>query len=149
MWAQIINALLGVFLMATPALFQLGGSASDNFHIFGPIITTFAIVSWWEATRSMRLWNVPPGVWLIVSPIFLSYESRTGIIVAVGTGIAVTALSFVRGKIEKRYGGGWKALWRRGALHEREALTRTPDNSDPNKQKWAELRQNGSNRPES
>lgn len=130
MWAQIINALLGIFLMIAPDLFGLGGAASDNFHIFGPIITTFAVVSLWEATRSTRLWNVAPGVWLIVSPIFLGYDSATGVVVAVAAGVAVTALSFVRGKIEKRYGGGWKALWRRGTLHEQEALARTPRYSD-------------------
>lgn len=134
MWAQIINALLGIFLMAAPDLFGLGGTASDNFHIFGPVITTFAVVSWWEATRSTRLWNAPLGVWLTISPIFLGYESGTGIFIAVAAGLAVTALSFVRGKIEKRYGGGWKALWRRGTLHENEELARTPRYSNTEKE---------------
>ena len=126
MWAQIINALLGIFLMAAPSLFGLGPTASDNFHILGPVITTFAVVSWWEATRSVRLWNVPLGAWLIVSPILLRYDSSIGIATTVAVGLAVVAFSFVRGKRKNRFGGGWKALWRRGAVHEQKAGENAP-----------------------
>lgn len=121
MIAQMVVALLGIFLMAAPGLFGLGQPASDNFHIFGPVITTFAVISWWEATRVVRLWNVPMGAWLVASPIFLSYEGTTATIVAVAVGAAVTGLAFVKGKREKRYGGGWTAIWRSDSAHHREA----------------------------
>lgn len=130
MIAQIINALLGVFLMAAPGIFSLQQPAADNFHIFGPVITTFAVVAWWEATRTVRLWNVPLGVWLVVSPIFLSYGDTTAIIVAFAVGAAVAGLSFIEGKREKRYGGGWTALWRDDTLHHREAAARNSKTSD-------------------
>lgn len=131
MIAQIINALLGVFLMAAPGIFGLGGTASDNFQIFGPVITTFAVVSWWEATRTVRLWNVPIGAWLILSPIFLDYESGTAVAVAIAVGLAVTALAFIEGKVEKRYGGGWSALGKQNPEHQREALARKPRHAKP------------------
>ena len=121
MIAQVINALLGIFLMVAPGLFGLEQPASDNFHIFGPVIASFSVISWWEATRGVRLWNVPMGAWLIVSPLFLSYASTTATIVAVGVGIAVVGLAFVEGKTKKRYGGGWSAIWRKDTLHHQEA----------------------------
>ena len=131
MIAQIINALLGVFLMAAPGIFGLGTTASDNFQIFGPVITTFAVVSWWEATRTVRLWNVPIGGWLIFSPIFLDYGSGTAVAVAIAVGIAVAALAFIEGKVEKRYGGGWSALRKKNPRHRQEALARTPRQTTP------------------
>lgn len=126
MIGQIINAVLGIFLMAAPGLFDLGPAASDNFQIIGPVVTTFAVISWWEATRAVRLWNVPLGAWLVTSPVVLAYESGTAVAIAIGVGIAVTALAFVRGKIDKRYGGGWTSLWRENAAHEQEARARQP-----------------------
>ena len=126
MIAQIINALLGVFLMAAPGIFGLGQSASDNFHIFGPVIATFSVISCWEATRVVRLWNVPLGAWLIVSPLILSYGSTTATVLAIGVGAAVAGLAFVQGKTEKRYGGGWTAVWRENTLHHREARSESP-----------------------
>lgn len=130
MVAQIINALLGVFLMAAPGLLGLGPTASDNFQIFGPVITTFAVVSWWEATRTVRLWNVPIGAWLVISPIFLDYGRGSAVAVAIIVGAAVIGLAFVKGKVEKRYGGGWAALRGENPPHQQEALARKPRHTE-------------------
>lgn len=130
MWAQIINAVLGLFLMAAPGLFSLEQPASDNFHIFGPVITTFAVISWWEATRGVRLWNLAPGAWLVVSPIFLNYNSGLAAILAIGVGVGVATLSFVRGPRKNRFGGGWSAIFSSNPPHEREAFAgRQPDSA--------------------
>lgn len=129
-WAQVITACLGIFLMAAPGVFDLRQPAADQFHIFGPMITTFAVVSWWEATRRVCTWNTPIGAWLLISPIFLDYASSTSIYLAIGTGIAVGVLSRIKGRTGKRYGGGWRALWRSNTLHEQEALARTPRHTD-------------------
>lgn len=131
MVAQIINALLGVFLMAAPGLLGLGPTASDNFQIFGPVITTFAVVSWWEATRTVRLWNVPIGAWLVISPIFLDYGRGSAVAVAIIVGAAVIGLAFVKGKVEKQYGGGWAALRGENPPHQQEALARKPRHAAP------------------
>lgn len=131
MVAQIINALLGIFLIAAPGLFGLGPTASDNFQIFGPVITTFAVISWWEATRTVRLWNVPIGAWLVASPIFLDYGSGTATVLAVVAGAAVVGLAFVKGKVEKRYGGGWAALRGENPPHLQEVRARKPRHAEP------------------
>lgn len=110
MWAQIINALLGVWTMVTPSLLPAGQAASDNNHIVGPVIATFAIVAWWEATRVVRLYNVPLGAWLIAAPWVLGYEATGAIANSMVTGLLVVLLSFVEGKIEHQFGGGWSSL---------------------------------------
>lgn len=121
MWAQILNALAGLWLMISPHLLNLGESASDNDHIIGPIILSFSVIAWWEATRSMRLWNLPFAIWLFAAPWVLGYESQAALLNDSLAAAFVVSLSLVRGKIEGRYGGGWSALWTKDSLHARES----------------------------
>lgn len=121
MWAQIINAALGLWLMAAPAVLAYGPPAQTNDRIFGPVIATFAVVAWWEATHSVRLWNIPLGAWLLLAPWVLGYDATVAVLNSLAVGLLVIAFSLVRGSVKKRYGGGWSALWRSDTLHEREA----------------------------
>ncbi|WP_439880030.1 SPW repeat domain-containing protein [Pontibacter sp. MBLB2868] len=121
MWAQIINAILGLWLMASPGIFGYQGVVADNNHIVGPIIASFAIISWWEATRVVRLYNLPLGFWLLLAPWVLGYESTTTIVNSMLVGVLVICFAFVKGKVEGTYGGGWKSLWQSDTLHQREA----------------------------
>lgn len=114
MYAQWLSAAVGIWLMAAPAVLGYGGTARDHDHIFGPLIANFAIVAVWEATRGVRLANVPIGAWLLLAPWLLGYgaaETWNSLL----CGAAVLGLSLIRGKITNRYGGGWSALWKRGA----------------------------------
>ena len=65
MWAQVVNAALGIWLMVAPAVLGYGAPAQANDRIIGPVVATFAIVSWWEATRSVRFWQLPFAAWLL------------------------------------------------------------------------------------
>jgi len=121
MWAQVINALLGLWLMASPAIIGETGIVADNNHIVGPIITSFAIISWWEATRVVRLYNLPLGAWLLLAPWVLGYPDTTSIINSMVVGALVIGFSLVKGKIEETYGGGWSAVWKSDSLHAHEA----------------------------
>ena len=121
MWAQIINALLGIWLMASPALLGFEGIAADNDHIVGPIIASFAVISWWESTRVVRLYNIPPAAWLLLAPWVLGYESTGALVNDMLVGAVVLGLSFVKGKITETYGGGWSAIWQSDSLHAQEA----------------------------
>lgn len=123
MWAQVINALLGIWLMASPGIFGFEGTIADNDHIVGPVIASFAIISWWETTRTVRLYNLVPAVWLIIAPWVLGYENTTAVINDMAVGVLVISLAMVKGKIEGTFGGGWKAIWNSDTLHEREART--------------------------
>jgi hypothetical protein len=121
MWAQIINTLLGIWLMASPAILGADKTIADNDHIIGPIIASFAVISWWEATRVVRLYNIPLGAWLLLAPWILGYDSTTSIINDMLVGTLVISLSLVKGKITDTYGGGWSAIWKSDTPHAREA----------------------------
>ena len=112
MWAQILNAILGIWLMAAPAILRYGDPAQTNDRIVGPIAATFAIVAWWEATRSTRWVNLPIGVWLVLAPWVLGYDATAAIVNSMLVGLVMAACATVRGKVEKRYGGGWRAAFR-------------------------------------
>ncbi len=111
MWAQIINAALGIWLMAAPAVLGYGAPASDNDWIFGPVIATFAIIAWWEATRPVARWNLPLGLWLLLAPWVLGYAATAAIVNSMVVGLLVAVPSTRTGQVKKSYGGGWSVLW--------------------------------------
>jgi len=117
MWARILNTVLGLWLMIAPALFQYSGAAADNGHIAGPVIITFAVIAYWEATRGTRKWNYPIGIWLLLAPWILGYDNSVAIISDMTTGALVLIFASVKGKIEKKYGGGWSSLWSKNPEH--------------------------------
>jgi len=125
MWAQIVNAILGVWLMAAPGIFNFSTNAANNDNIIGPVITTFAVTAFWECTRVTRTYNIPLGAWLLLAPWILGYDNTIAIVNDMGVGAVVISLSLVKGKIEKRYGGGWSALWEPNPLHMQEAEKRS------------------------
>lgn len=111
MWAQVINAALGIWLVVAPAVLGYGAPARTNDRIFGPVIATFAVIACWEATRPVGRWNVPLGVWLLLAPWVLDYSVTAAIVNSLAVGALVTGLGFVRGTVTGRYGGGWSVLW--------------------------------------
>ncbi|MBJ6116785.1 SPW repeat protein [Pontibacter sp. BT310] len=123
MWAQIINALLGIWLMASPAVFGFADdrTISNNAHIVGPVIASFGIIACWEATRVVRYYNLLPGAWLLLTPWVLGYDTTTAIVNDLVIGAAVIGLSLVKGKVSGTYGGGWSAIWKKDSLHATEA----------------------------
>jgi hypothetical protein len=119
MWAQVINAALGLWLMAAPSVFGYGAPAAHNDRIIGPVIATFAIIAWWETTRPVARWNVPLGVWLLVAPWVLGYGTTAAIVNSLVVGLLVAGLAAVRGQYRpERFGGGWAALWQSDAGRE-------------------------------
>lgn len=122
MAAQILNALLGIWLMAAPGIFGYEKSIANNNHIIGPIIATFAITACFESTRSVRKVNIFLGLWLLLAPWILGYSSNTTATVNdMVVGVLVIGLSLVRGTLESKFGGGWKSLWQDNSPHEQEA----------------------------
>jgi hypothetical protein len=111
MWAAIINVLLGVWLMLSPALLHFEKAASDNNYIVGPLVISCAIMALWEVNRSARFFNMAAGIWIVASPFILQFQSPASIWVTVVLGVFITVFSFVKGTIKGNYGGGWKSLF--------------------------------------
>ena len=110
MWPHIVNTLLGVWLMAAPAVLGYGGLPADIDRVIGPLIATFGCIAVFEATRPCRWATLALGVVLVICPL-IDYPTDAAAN-SVAVGLTVAGLSLVRGRITGRYGGGWSALWR-------------------------------------
>lgn len=111
MWPRIISAILGIWLMAAPALLHYSGAASVSDRIVGPLGAATAIIAIWEVTRPLRWVGVPLGLWLLLAPWPLHFPS-VAILNSALVGTAMITLSLVRAKVVGRYGGGWRELVR-------------------------------------
>ncbi|MGE0407442.1 MAG: SPW repeat protein [Candidatus Korobacteraceae bacterium] len=118
MYAQLLSAGIGIWLMAAPAVLHYHGAARTNDRIVGPVIAMFALVAVWEVTRGLRLANLPSAIWLLLAPWILSYGNAETLNSLVA-GSAVLALSLVHGETTTRYGGGWSMLRRRSTQSSR------------------------------
>lgn len=113
MWARFLNAGLGVWLMAAPAVLGYGAPAATNDRIVGPLIASAAVIAMAGATRPVRRANTAFGAWLLVAPWLLGFGGPA-MISSLLVGVAVIALSLVRGEVKDTFGGGWSSLWRSG-----------------------------------
>lgn len=121
MWAQLINAALGLWLMIAPGIWGFSKKVADNDHIVGPIIATFAITAIFESTRPVRRFNIPAGAWLLAAPWVLEYNQTAATINDMLVGALVIGFSLIKGKIKNKFGGGWPSLWQANSLSEWEA----------------------------
>ena len=119
MWANIVNILIGLAVMIAPAVFKFDKAAADNNHIVGPLVLTFAIISLWEINHNVRLFNVVTGLWLVLSPFILPFNSVERMI-DIPAGVAIIIFSFFQEKLKNRYGGGWRSLFQKNPLHIQE-----------------------------
>jgi len=110
MWARIISVVLGIWLMAAPAVLDFPGPARINDRIVGPLVVSFAIIAYWEVTRSLRWVQLVLGFWLLVAPWVLGYE-LVATLNSMIVGLLLMALAAVPGTVKQRYGGGWSSLW--------------------------------------
>ncbi|HEX5385691.1 MAG TPA: hypothetical protein VFW66_03205 [Gemmatimonadales bacterium] len=111
MWAQAVSALLGIWLMAAPAVLGVGGGARDNDLVVGPIAAAIGIVAVSEVTRPVRRVNLVIGLWLVL----VAWAFGGGAAARVNdaaVGLLLIGLATVRGRMGTAYGGGWSTLWR-------------------------------------
>lgn len=127
MWAKVINTILGLWLMVAPGLLGYGGAAADNGFIVGPIIATFSIIAFWEATDAVHKWNYPFALWLLLAPWVLGYDATSAIVSDMVTGVLVLILSSVRQKLKYRFGGGWTSLGQDNPDHMRSSAKENDD----------------------
>ena len=111
-WTLAAVAALGVWLLAVPALFDVGirTGAADVAHIGGAFVIVVAVIARAEVVRALRLLNVAAG--LAIAGLVLLTDPPTAYAAAViATGVGLAALSVPRGRIVERY-GDWRLLTR-------------------------------------
>jgi hypothetical protein len=108
-WAQLINMMLGIWLMAAPTILGYVGPARTNHRIVGPLAVSCAVITLWEVTRPMRWGNLVLGVWLLIAPRIFTYTGEAFLNTPL-VGLLLTVFSLVHGQTEpQHFGGGWSA----------------------------------------
>lgn len=116
MWAQVLNIILGLAVMAAPGLLGFDKAASNNNYIVGPLVITFALVATTDVGRNTRLFNIPAGFWLMIGPLILGFDNQVRLTDML-LGILIVIFSLYKGKITQRFGGGWRSLWQKEPEH--------------------------------
>ena len=111
MWPRLHNVLIGLWLMASPAIFHYGHSASVNNRVLGPVVLACALIGLHEVARGLRWVNLVIGGWLLVAPWLLA-DTWTATLNQSCTGILLIVASLLPGRTWMEFGGGWSALWR-------------------------------------
>ena len=114
MWAQLINAAIGIWLMAAPAVLGYGGTAATIDRVIGPCIAALGVVAVGECTRGVRWWLLPFAAWLIVAPWALQIGPPIYSQNSLACGVGVACFALLRGRVKGQFGGGWSTLLRKG-----------------------------------
>jgi hypothetical protein len=115
---RLVNAALGIWLMAAPAVlgYSTTGSAAGSVdRTVGPLVASTAIAAIWPEIRPLRWVNVVLGGWMVVAPLVLGWfvdYPTVAVVNSIVVGAAVTGAAFVRGPVDARFGGGWRSVWR-------------------------------------
>jgi len=97
--------LLGVWLMASPDIFNIVGRAADSDHLLGALVVVVAITAMAEVARALRFANILLAVAIMAAPWVLGGTPLTARLNDLVAGVLLIALSIPRGKIQNRYGG--------------------------------------------
>lgn len=103
-WNLALAALLGVGLLAVPALAGSGGPAANNEYIIGALAVTFAVIAAAEPVRTLRWLNLLFGLWLAAAPWLLAGATSGSRVADVLGGLLLAALSVPRARVDDRYG---------------------------------------------
>ena len=110
MWARLLSAALGAWLMASPDVLSYGGTAAFNDHVVGPIVVGSAVVAAWPVMRPMRWVGLVAGAWLLVTPWIFGYYETAALENSSVVGFLLAALALLDGEEGSRFGGGWRSL---------------------------------------
>ena len=102
--ALVGSTVLGIWLMAAPALLGTTGGAADSDHLVGALVVCVAVIAMAEVGRVLRFVNLAFGAWLIAAPIVMSGGSTAHTVSSIGCGLALLALSIPRGTVRETYG---------------------------------------------
>ena len=104
-WSLAVSAVLSIWLLAVPAVFQTFGAAADSDHLVGALALTVVATALAEVTRAARFLNVLCGAWVAIAPWLLSGSTPAARWSDIAVGVALALLSLPRGAVRERYGG--------------------------------------------
>jgi nucleoside-diphosphate-sugar epimerase/uncharacterized membrane protein len=106
-WALIGCTLIGVYLLCTRLLFGVEPPLYFSDHTAGCVAIVIAVTAWAEVARTVRLLNVPLGLWVAASPFLLDGGTTVASVADLVAGLSLAALSLPRGARSQEHYGGW------------------------------------------
>jgi uncharacterized membrane protein len=103
-WTLLLSTVLGVWLMAAPAVLGVTSGAADSDHLAGALVVTWAVIAFGQVARPARLLNVPMGLWIALAPWVLSGATDVSRWADLAVGALLVALSIRRGRIDEQFG---------------------------------------------
>lgn len=103
-WNLVAATACGVWLMLSPWLFSMSGSAASNTQVAGALVITVSVVVMAEVARAGRFLNVLLAVWLVVLPWVVEGSTTMAAFNNALFGLLILGLSIPKGRIQERYG---------------------------------------------
>jgi hypothetical protein len=103
-WNLALAALSGVWLMFSPAIFALGGTAANNHYLAGALAVTFIVIAWGEIARTARWLGVVLGIWFAISTWLIGDVTAAACWNDLLAGVAMALLSIRKGNVNERFG---------------------------------------------
>lgn len=107
-WLIILQAIIGVWLMARPDILPFNIESADSDYWIGALIVTVAAIATAEVTRTIRFVNVIAGVVVLILTLLFSSGSTAVLISGIVSAVLLIIASIPRGVIVERY-----ASWNR------------------------------------
>ncbi len=101
-WTLALSAVIGIWLMAAPGVFDVTGRSADIQHLGGALIVTTSVIAMGEPVRALRFLNVLLGLAVAIGPILFAASPGTG--QSLVAGLVVVVLALPRGPQREHYG---------------------------------------------
>ncbi len=99
-WNLVLTALIGLWLMFSPHILGIFGSAADSAHIVGALVAALSVISMAEVARSGRFIILLLGLFVLLSAWIFSGAMANSLI----SGLLLVLLSIPKGRILEKYG---------------------------------------------
>jgi nucleoside-diphosphate-sugar epimerase/uncharacterized membrane protein len=106
-WMLVGCTLIGAYLLCTRLLLGVEPPLYFSDHTAGCVAIVIAVTAWAEVARTVRLLNVPLGLWVAVSPFLLDGGTTVAMVADLVAGLALAGLSLPRGTRSREHYGGW------------------------------------------
>lgn len=103
-WTLTLSALLGIVLMATPALFGVEKPASIVYHLGGSLVVVIAVIAMGEVIRASRYLNILLGLGIAVLPWLLPGAGASSRVLGLILGLGISLLALPKGPVRENYG---------------------------------------------
>lgn len=112
MKAQIVNTILGIWLMFAPAVLGHSGATLAKFdRAVGPAVAAISFVAVAQISRSVRWLTIPAALVLVIAPWFLEAPTAAKVNSA-AVAVVMMVLAPLGKPDQRRYGNGWTTLFR-------------------------------------